>query len=317
MLNMQTLGKSGVEVSKLCFGSLTIGPLQANMPIDEGASVMAYGFEQGINFVDTAEIYDTYKYIKHAIEMTGNKEIVIATKSYAYDEKTAEASLKKACNELGRDYIDIFMLHEQESAHTLRGHYEALEYYEKMKRKGYIRALGLSTHFVKGVEAGNKCGLIDVIHPIINKQGLGIQDGTVKDMIDALKITKQNGIGVFAMKPFGGGNLLHSVEACMDFVLGCDLIDSVAIGMQSKLEVDYNVQYITKGIVADHIKDALSNKSRHLLIHDWCTKCGKCIAKCQHKALAMGPEKVIVDRSKCVLCGYCSAYCPDFCIKVV
>lgn len=46
----------------------------------------------------------------------------IFTKSYAYDSKTAEDSLAKALKELNTDYIDGFLLHEQESEHTLRGH---------------------------------------------------------------------------------------------------------------------------------------------------------------------------------------------------
>lgn len=43
--------------------------------------------------------------------------------------KTAEASLKKALLELNVDYIDLFMLHEQEGEHTFKGHFEAIEYF--------------------------------------------------------------------------------------------------------------------------------------------------------------------------------------------
>jgi aryl-alcohol dehydrogenase-like predicted oxidoreductase len=71
---------------------LTVGPLQKKMPLKEGAQVMAYAFERGINFVDTAQLYLTYPYIKLAMEISGKKDIVIATKTYAYDKKTAMES---------------------------------------------------------------------------------------------------------------------------------------------------------------------------------------------------------------------------------
>ncbi len=46
-----------------------------------------------------------------------------------YTEDMAKESLDLALRELDTDYIDIFLLHEQESIHTLRGHYEAIEYF--------------------------------------------------------------------------------------------------------------------------------------------------------------------------------------------
>lgn len=316
-MERQNLGKTGISVSRLCFGSLTIGPLQANMPIEEGASIMAYGIEQGIDFVDTAELYETYAYIKRAMEISGKKDLVIASKSYAYSKETAEKSLQKALKELNRDYIDFFLLHEQESEHTLRGHYEALEYFQKMKEKGYIRGIGLSTHFIRGVEAATKEPLIDVIHPIINQQGLGIQDGTADAMIEALNQASAKGIGIFGMKPLGGGNLIHSVEASLDFVLNLPCLDAIAVGMQTKEEIDFNVRYFKNESVPDAIKEKISNQPRKLMVHDWCTRCGTCVEHCQHNALKLGDKELIIDHGRCVLCGYCSAYCPEFCLKVV
>jgi aryl-alcohol dehydrogenase-like predicted oxidoreductase len=59
---------------------------------------------------------------------------------------------------MGLDYIDIFMLHEQESALTLKGHREAMEYFLKAKDKGYIRALW-SVHPSCGMrQGGNRNG---------------------------------------------------------------------------------------------------------------------------------------------------------------
>lgn len=311
------LGSTDLKVSKLCFGSLTVSPLQANLPFDEGSSVIKEAFNRGVNFIDTAELYDNYEYIRLALKDFKREDIVISTKSYSFDKKTAKDSLEKALKELDTDYIDLFMLHEQESVHTIRGHYEALEYFMKMKEKGYIRALGLSTHFVEGVKGANQYSEIEVIHPIINKNGLGIVDGNREDMIRELIISKELGKGIFAMKPLGGGNLLSNIDECFDFVLGLDFIDSIAVGMQRLDEVKSNVLRFSGEPIPKELTSRLRRNNRQLHIAYWCSKCGNCVKACKSNALNLTEQGILIDREKCVLCGYCSKYCKDFCIKIV
>ena len=145
------LGNTGFKVSRLCFGTLTIGPLQNNLPVIKGADLLRSAYEQGVNFFDTAELYGTYKYIKKAFAK--NIDVVITGRSYAYDEKTAQESLGKFFKETGRERAEIFLLHEQESEHTLKGHAEAIEYFLKKKKEGLIGALGISTHYTACVQA--------------------------------------------------------------------------------------------------------------------------------------------------------------------
>ena len=151
-MDYQILGHTGLKVSKLCFGGLTIGPLQSTRPLAEGATVMRTAFDAGVNFVDTAELYGTYPYIRKAIA-DAKHDIIIASKSYAYTYEDMRLSVETACREIGRDYIDIFMLHEQTSRMTLRGHAEALRYLCDAKRQGIIRATGVSTHTIDVVRA--------------------------------------------------------------------------------------------------------------------------------------------------------------------
>ena len=123
------LGNTNIEVSRLCFGSLTMTPFQANLTIKEGAYLIEHAYNRGINFLDTAEIYENYGYIREALKGIKREDYIIATKTYAYTEEMARDSVELALKELDTDYIDIFMLHEQESIHTLRGHYDAIEYF--------------------------------------------------------------------------------------------------------------------------------------------------------------------------------------------
>lgn len=309
------LGNTGINVSCLCFGTLTMGPLQQNLPLTIGAGLLELAFSLGVNFIDTAELYGTYPYIKHALK--SKPDAVICTKCYAYDEKTAEQSYRLATEGIGREYIDIFLLHEQESEHTIRGHYKAIEYFLKKQREGQIGAVGLSTHFIAGIRGANKYNELSVVFPLINLTGIGIADGGAEEMLAVIQDAHNMGKGVFAMKPFGGGHLLHKRKEALRFLMEQDSIDAIAVGMQTEEEVRYNCAIFSDEQPNPAWEEKISAQPRRLLIHDWCEGCGACTKKCGNHALTIIDEKACVDSSRCVLCGYCAASCPQFCIKVV
>ena len=314
--DFRKLGKTNIEVSRICLGTLTMGPLQRNLAISEGGDLIRFAMDQGINFFDTAELYRTYGYLKAGLEGIRSKA-VISSKCYAYDRAGAEKSLRNALKEIGTDYIDIFMLHEQESEHTIRGHWEAVEYFLEAKEKGYIRAVGLSTHCVDGIKGAIKHEELEVVHPMINFSGLGIINGTKEDMLQQMKLARLAGKGIFAMKVLGGGNLLKDYDKAIKFARELDEADSVAIGMQSKEEILANIQYFHEGKVDEALSKKLSRVNRSLIIEEHCTGCGKCVRRCNNGALTLKDGKATVQKNRCVTCGYCAAVCTDFCIKVI
>jgi aryl-alcohol dehydrogenase-like predicted oxidoreductase len=310
------LGNTNINVSKLCFGSLTMTPFQANLSVAEGAYLIEYGFEHGINFLDTAEIYDNYAYIKQALLGIRREEYTIATKTYAYTKEMAQDSLEKALKEIGTDYIDLFLLHEQESIHTVRGHFEAIEYFIKAKEQGKIRAIGISTHKIAGAKAVKEIPEIEIIHPIVNKYGIGINDGSIEEMLSELKDLHNMGKGIYAMKPLGGGHLISELESSFNFVKNIPYIDSIAIGLQSKEEIDSNIYLLEHDSLPKGLKTELSKKNRRLIVADYCIGCGNCQRRCQQKAIEV-IDGIAIPNDKCILCGYCATVCPEFCIKVI
>ncbi len=315
-MQYRNLGKTGIKVSRLCFGALTIGPLQANLPVAEGARVIRKALEAGVNFIDTAELYRTYPYIREALRGF-DRDVVVVSKCYAYTRQGMRESVEKALEELDRDYIDIFMLHEQESILTIRGHWEAIEYLLEAKTKGVVRAIGISTHHVEGVLGAATVPEIDVIHPLINMAGIGIQGGSLEDMLKAIKIAAGAGKGLYAMKALGGGNLFHKPEEAFAFVMSIPELTSVAVGMSTVDEVKYNTCLFSGRPVPHRLKSIVERRPRRLHIDEWCRGCGRCIEKCTSEALRISGDKVTVDESRCILCGYCAAACPDFNIKVI
>ncbi|ADL08108.1 aldo/keto reductase [Thermosediminibacter oceani] len=310
------LGKTGIKVSRLCFGTLTLGPLQANFSAEKGADLICKAVDLGVNFLDTAEFYQNYPHICLAIKKSG-RDLVVATKSYAYTYQGMRESVEKARKALDRDVIDIFMLHEQESRLTLKGHREALEYLIDAKEKGIIRATGVSTHTVEVVLAAAGMDEIDVIHPIVNYKGIGIKDGTVNDMIEAIKKAYENGKGIYGMKCLGGGNLVGVKKEAFKFILGLPYLHSVAVGMKSEHEIVANILTFEGKDVPEELERLISSEKRRLLIEDWCEGCGRCVEKCGFNALSLEEGRAVVNSERCTLCGYCGGVCPEFCIKIV
>jgi len=314
-MDYRLLGQTGMNVSRLCFGALTIGPLQAKRPLGEGVAVIRAALAAGVNFIDTAQLYGTYPFIAEAIK--GYPEAMVVSKSYAYTYADMRRSVEEACREIGRDYIDVFMLHEQVSRLTLRGHADGLAFLVDAKKQGLIRAVGVSTHTVEVVEAATTLAEIDVIHPIFNRAGIGIVDGSPSDMLAAINGAVAAGKGVYTMKALGGGHLTHDAAAALSWMLAWDQIAAVAVGMQSVAEVAVNCS-LFGGQVADKADWArIKQQERRLLVEDWCTGCGSCAAKCPMKAIELREGRATVQSDRCILCGYCGAYCPEFCLKII
>lgn len=291
-----------------------MSPLQRNFNSVKASDIMAYAVENNINFFDTAQLYENYSFFKELFKRGVNRnDIIIATKSYSYDAKTAKESVDIALNQMGTDRIDFMLLHEQESIHTLRGHEEALMTFIDYKDKGVIDAIGISTHYISGVKAVMDDDRIDIIHPIINKAGIGIVDGNSNEMEKYIKKAHLNGKFIYSMKALGGGHLISSYEESIRYIKGKDYIDSIAIGMESYEEIDANIRSIEKDIYTNGIQ----KNNRKIFIDSYCIGCGKCAKRCQIGAIKIINNIAIVDHEKCNLCSYCVKACKDFYIKVL
>lgn len=293
-----------------------MGPLQANLRLQEGAGVIRHALERGVNFMDTAQYYRTYSYIREALRGYSG-DVVIASKSYAYTRDMMSDSVEQARREMDRDIMDIFLLHEQESELTIKGHWEAYEYLLHCKAQGIIRAAGISTHTVAGVRAAAAVPEIDVIHPLYNVNGIGIPDGTAADMGAAIAEAAAAGKGIYGMKPLGGGNLLGNVSTALSFVLGNENLHAVAVGMKTVDEVDMNIMLFTGQEVPLHLRQKVNSVPRSLHIESWCTGCGKCVERCSSGAISLADGKARVNPQDCRLCGYCGPACEEFCIKII
>jgi aryl-alcohol dehydrogenase-like predicted oxidoreductase len=311
------LGRTGLEIFPLVFGTLPMGPLQANLSPEDGGRIIRAALEAGVTMLDTAELYGTYGHVRAGLEgWTG--PVVIASKTHAPDGKGARAHIERALREMGRERLDVVHMHGSRVEHPLIDRADVFAELFKMKDEGKIAHVGLSSHFVPAVLEAANHPEIEVLHPLINRAGMGILGGTRDGMLEAIDACSAAGKGIYAMKALGGGNFINKARANIGWVRSHPFIDAVAIGMLSAEEVDANVRLFEDGVADDATWKPLEARRRRLrIMKQFCKGCGACVPACASRALTVVEGKAEVDEGICILCGYCAAACPEFIIRVV
>ena len=214
------LGGTGLKVSPLAFGTMTLGD-----PVTEGASFELLDFvvDQGINFIDTANGYNaglSEEIIGKWMTARSNRErIVLATKvRYAVggDPDTAGSTPKVILQEvenslrrLNTDYIDIYYLHQPDDDTPIEITWRALE---NLVSSGKIRYIGLSNfaawQILEAVNlARNRCWtpptVTQALHNAISR--------AVE--IELLPMTRSYDIGTCMYNPLAGGLLTGKYKA--------------------------------------------------------------------------------------------------------
>ncbi|MBC8876616.1 MAG: aldo/keto reductase [Planctomycetes bacterium] len=171
------LGESGLSVSPVCFGTWQLSPrFWGEQSKDDAVSAMKLAYDQGINFIDTADAYgDGYgeSVVGEAIKDLPRDELVIVTKVFnhfnpdgsRYPDLTPDHVAERCEASLGRlglDTIDLYLLHLYDQLTPLADIAGTLE---RLRDQGKVRAIGVSNHSVEQLRAQRRCGAYSVIQP--------------------------------------------------------------------------------------------------------------------------------------------------------
>jgi aryl-alcohol dehydrogenase-like predicted oxidoreductase len=152
-MEYRNLGRTGVRVSPLCLGTMMFGRSTSER---DSIPIIEHALAQGINFVDTADIYafgESEKIVGKALAASGKRdEVVLATKAFMPmnkdDPNAAGLSrryLIRACEDslrrLGTDWIDLYQMHRPQSEVPID---ETLRALDDLIRAGKIRYIGTS-----------------------------------------------------------------------------------------------------------------------------------------------------------------------------
>ncbi len=325
-MKKNVLGNTGIEVSELSFGTLILGKIQADLTEEEGGQTVKRAFDLGVNFFDTAKTYGTEGHVREGLSGVGDKAI-ISTKTRARTRDIAQRDFEASLKELDREYIDIYHLHLVQGAQDLADRRGVLDFLLQLKGQGLIKAIGASVHKVEAARVVVGESDIDVLFPVLNSHGLGIIDGSIDDMVEVCRRAETRGMGIYVMKPLGGGHLRKSPEEPFGFLRNLGCVDSICVGMKSPAEVEMNMSIFEGREVSRETLAQIETVSRTLRIYGHCAGCGACVEACAQEALSLDRSQTdeskgkkgqsVVDQDKCILCGYCAEACPQFVIRVV
>ncbi|MGI9525036.1 MAG: aldo/keto reductase [Hyphomicrobiaceae bacterium] len=211
-MNYVALGRTGLKVSELCFGTMSFG---GDADASEAAQMFAACREQGINFFDCADVYSQGE----AERILGNlikserDNLIITSKCHGptgadinarganrrHIALAVEASLKR----LGTDRLDILFMHRWEDQTPLEETLRALENLVQVGKVVYIGASNYTAwQIAKGLGISESRGWsrFDVIQPMYS---------LVKRQVETeiLPLSAAEGLGVVTYSPVGGGLL--------------------------------------------------------------------------------------------------------------
>ncbi|HLR50936.1 MAG TPA: aldo/keto reductase [Candidatus Sphingobacterium stercoripullorum] len=206
-ITRNTLGKSTLEVSSLGLGTMSLFSKNAV----ESTKIVHKALEAGVNFLDTADLYEKGENEKLIGKAIQNKrdQIVLATKvgnqwradgsgwdwkaSGPYIIKHVEESLKR----LGTDYIDLYQLHGGMIEDPID---EIIEAFEGLKKQGKIRFYGISSIRINVIKAYLKRSHISSI-----MMQYSLLDRRPEEILDTIAV---NQVGVISRGVLAQGLLL-------------------------------------------------------------------------------------------------------------
>ena len=248
---MVTLGRTGLQVSDVSFGSSSL----------TDADLVRYAFDRGVNFFDTAESY-RFGYAEEAIgeALHGVRDkVVISSKTKAGASDTRKEmmeALEGSLRRLRTDYVDIYFNHAVNDVSRMKNP-EWREFTDRAKEQGKIRFRAMSGHGSRLVPCLDYAIDQDLVDVVLVAYNFGQDPDFYSRMRDAVSFpaiqphlpavldkAKRNNVGVIAMKTLMGARLNDMrpyeweggtyAQAAFRWVLSSPRVDALLISMNSK-----------------------------------------------------------------------------------
>ena len=214
-MKTRILGSSGLEVSAIGLGCWGMSGAYGAGDRKESIETIHESIDNGINFIDTADIYgnghnetlvgEALKNIRHDVILAtkfgfvgGENDELSVNGRPEYVNKACDASLKR----LGTGYIDLYYLHRIDKSVPIEDTVGAMS---RLVEKGKIRFVGLSE-----VSAGTLDRAV-AVHPVAALQSeYSLNTRDIEDSV--IPACRKNNIAIVAFSPLGRALLTLSIK---------------------------------------------------------------------------------------------------------
>ena len=306
-----TLGKTGLEVSRLGFGTMRLPTKSDNSDIDiaEASRMLEYGIENGINIIDTA-----YPYHSRELDGDGNSEkfvgdflkenslrdeVILQTKSPSWlMEKRSDFDyyLDIQLEKLQTDYIDIYLLHSLTEPDWFKVRdLDVLDFLDDCLSSGKVKHVGFSSHIEVDylIEILDEYPKWEVVLTQMNYLDEYYQSGVM-----GLNYLKEVNVGSMIMEPLRGGRLVNNipgevqslwnmaetkrtpVEWALQYLWNRDDVDCVLSGMTTFKQVKENIRIASRiDEISENDQELIREVARtyRTFLGNRCTRCGYCM----------------------------------------
>jgi aryl-alcohol dehydrogenase-like predicted oxidoreductase len=251
--DMVTLGRSGVKVTRLAFGTGTIsGQVQRGLGQDGFTRLVRHAYDSGIRFFETAESYgEMHKMLGIALKGIPRDSYQLMSKVTTRDGVDPQQKLDELRRLANTEYFDIMLLHWQHTAtwpaDTARWQDAILE----VQSKKVVLSHGASVHGLPALRRvpGNNWLQVAMIRMNHTGKSMDAEDyatqgpGSVPEVVTHVQKVRKEGMGVISMKLAGEGTFdREDRQKAMRFAFRNAGVDCVTVGYKSPAEIDEAIE---------------------------------------------------------------------------
>lgn len=245
-----TLGKSGVKVTRLAFGTGSHdGKIQQALGQKEFTRLVRYAYERGIRFFETAESYgQSQQMLAAALKGLPRESYTLMSKVTTGDYPDAARKLDELRRNSDTEYFDIMLLHVQDTATWPVDSQRWQDAILEAQERHAVLTHGASIHGLPALRrvADNKWLNVAMIR--MNHKGVKMDNetnnwnapGAVSEVVTHVHEARAAGMGVISMKLIGEGAFTQRTDRqqAMRFAFRNAGVDSVTVGYKNTAEID-------------------------------------------------------------------------------
>ena len=245
-----TLGKSGVKVTRLAFGTGSYsGQIQRDLGQEQFTRLVRHAHERGVRFYETAESYGgMHEMLGVALQGVPRDSYRLMTKVTTHDGVDPQEKIDQLRKAAKTDYFDIVLLHWQ---HTTTWPTDSLRWQDgisEAQSKQAVLSHGASVHGLPALRRMPENKWLEVAMIRMNHKGVRMDAedyntsglGNVNEVVTHVKQVRKDGMGVISMKLVGEGTFTQRADrqAAMKFAFRNAGVDCVTVGYKNTSEID-------------------------------------------------------------------------------
>ncbi len=218
-MEYRTLGRTGLNVSPLCLGTMNFGPQTTEA---DSFAIMDRALDLGINFFDTANRYGGKEYQGLTEQIIGRwlaqggarrERVVLATKLYGAmgagpnDRGLSARHIRHACEQslrrLQTDHIDLYQMHHVDRTTPWEEIWQAME---QLVREGKVLYVGSSNFAGWHIATANSVARSRSFMGLVSEQSLYNLTARMVEL-EVIPACAHYGVGLIPWSPLGGGLL--------------------------------------------------------------------------------------------------------------